>query len=67
MKTTVDIPDNLLKEAMRHSKASTKREAVVAALENFNRKHRMSRLREYLGKSDGFFTQDELDKLRAMD
>ena len=67
MKTTVDIPDQMLREAMRFSGSTTKRDAVVAALREFNRKHRMARLRKYLGKSDGFFTQEQLEKLRAMD
>ena len=33
MKTTVDIPDKMLRDAMRHTKAKTKREAIVKALE----------------------------------
>jgi Arc/MetJ family transcription regulator len=33
MKTTVNIPDKVLRDAMRHTKAKTKREAIVKALE----------------------------------
>jgi hypothetical protein len=67
MKTTVDIPEKILKEAMRHSGAATKRHAVLTALEEFNRKHRLARLRQYLGKSNGFYTPEQLAKLREMD
>ena len=66
MKTTVDIPERLLKEAMRFANASTKRDAVLAALEEYNRRHRMAKLVRRLGKSDGFYTDDELRKLRSM-
>ena len=50
MKTTVDIPEQALEEAMRHSGASTKREAVVLALEDFNRRRRLAKLVEQMGQ-----------------
>ena len=37
MKTTIDIPEKALADAMRYTGAKTKREAVVKALEEFNR------------------------------
>jgi len=37
MKTTIDIPDDLLADAMRFTGAKTKREAVVKAMEVYNR------------------------------
>jgi predicted nucleic acid-binding protein len=37
IKTTIDIPDAALADAMRFTGAKTKREAVVKALEEFNR------------------------------
>jgi hypothetical protein len=49
MKTTVDIPENELKDAMRFTKAKTKREAVVRVLEEFNRRRRMAELIRYSG------------------
>ena len=36
MKTTIDIPDNELKEAIKYTGAKTKRDAVVYALRDFN-------------------------------
>ncbi|RPJ58748.1 MAG: DUF2191 domain-containing protein, partial [Acidobacteria bacterium] len=44
MKTTVDIPEEMLREAMRHSGAATKKEAVRLAIEEYNRRKRMARL-----------------------
>lgn len=39
MKTTIDIPEKTLADAMRFTGAKTKREAVVKVLEEFNRQH----------------------------
>ncbi len=62
MKTTVDIPEGELKDAMRFTKAKTKREAVVQVLEEFNRRRRMAELVKYAGTfSDSFPTNDEIE------
>ena len=65
MKTTVDIPKEALEEAMRHSGAKTKREAVVTAIEEYNRRRRLARLAQDLGSFDGFLSRQELDDLRS--
>jgi len=52
MKTTIDIPDKELEDAMRFLHAKSKREAVVTALRDFNRRHRMARLVRFSGKCD---------------
>lgn len=44
MKTTIDIPESELKDAMRFTGAKTKRAAVLAALTDFNRRRRMASL-----------------------
>ena len=67
MKTTIDIPDKVLKEAMRNSKSSTKREAVVTAIEEYNRRFRLRRLADSFGKSTTFMTHDELMAMREAD
>lgn len=67
MKTTVDIPRSELEEAIRHTGARTKREAVVTALIDFNRRRRLSRLVERLGTFDNFMTHEELIRLREDD
>ena len=62
MKTTVDIPENELKDAIRFTKARTKREAVVRVLEEFNRRRRMAELVKYSGTfSDSFPTNEQIE------
>lgn len=52
MKTTIDIPESELAEAMRFLNAKSKREAVVTALREFNRRRRMARLVRFSGTCD---------------
>jgi putative antitoxin of VapBC-like toxin-antitoxin system len=66
MKTTVDIPETELKDAMRFTKAKTKREAVVRVLEEFNRRRRMAELVKHSGTfSDSFPTNEEIEAVDA--
>ena len=64
MKTTIDIPDHELKEVVRNTGAATKREAVVTAIEDYNRRKRLAKLVEQFGTLKGFMTQGELRRLR---
>ena len=64
MKTTIDIPDDELSDAMRFTGAETKREAVVTALADFSRRRRMAELVEYAGTCPGMMTVDELHAQR---
>jgi len=66
MKTTVDIPEDELRAAMRFTRAKTKREAVITALRDFNRRQRMAKLARHFASSDTFMTHAELIKLRQM-
>jgi Arc/MetJ family transcription regulator len=62
VKTTIDIPDGELEDAIRFTNATTKREAVVRALEDFNRRRRMAELVKYSGTfSDRFPTNEEIE------
>lgn len=63
MKTTVDIPDELLDEAMRHTRAKTKREAIVTAIEDFNRRKRMAALVRYSGTSATLLSNEQIEQL----
>lgn len=67
MKTTIDIPDVELQEAIRNTGARSKREAVVTALADFNRRRRLQKLTEQLGTFDDFITPEELRRLRESD
>ncbi len=60
MKTTIDIPENALADAMRFTGAKTKREAVVKALEEFNRQQRVQNLVASFGTLD-FASNDEIE------
>jgi Arc/MetJ family transcription regulator len=64
MKTTIDIPDKELRDAMRYTGARSKREAVVAALVDFNRRQRLQRLTQQFGTFDEFLTHEELRRMR---
>ncbi len=60
MKTTLDIPDSILAETLRYTGAKTKREAVVRALEDFNRRQHMASLGRHLGTFENFMNSAEL-------
>ena len=63
MKTTIDIPDKELRDAMKFTKSKTKREAVVHALVDFNRRQRMAELVKYTGTFKSLMTNDEIEAL----
>lgn len=50
---------------MRLTGAKTKREAVVTAIEEFNRRRRLARLAEELGSFEEFLSREELERLRS--
>jgi Arc/MetJ family transcription regulator len=64
MKTTIDIPDKELRDAMKFTGARSKREAVVTALADFNRRQRLQRLAQQFGTFDDFLTHEELRRMR---
>ena len=64
MKTTVDIPEQALKDAIRFTKARTKREAIVIAIEDFNRRKRMAELTRFAGTGSDMMTAAELQAQR---
>lgn len=64
MKTTVDIPDQELKDVMRHTRAKTKREAIVRAVAEFNRRERVEKIIRKFGTMDGIMSQEDLRKMR---
>jgi hypothetical protein len=64
MKTTVDIPEDELQDAMRFTRARTKREAIVTAIAEFNRRRRMAELVRHAGTCPELMTPDELARAR---
>ena len=67
MKTTVDIPDGELEDVIRYTNARTKREAIVSAIVDFNRRRRMAELAKYAGTCTDLITPQELQAARRRD
>lgn len=67
MKTTLDIPNALMNEAMRLAGAKTKRAAVLAALDDFSKRGRMRELAMRLGESETFMSAGDLESLRLQE
>jgi Arc/MetJ family transcription regulator len=65
MKTTIDIPEELLNAVKIASNTRTKREAVTVALEEYVRLRRSEELASLLGTFDDFMDRKELDALRG--
>ena len=66
MKTTVELPDVQVREAMRHTGAKSRGEAISKALIDFNRRQRLRKLAAKLGTFDPFMTIEELRKVRSI-
>jgi Arc/MetJ family transcription regulator len=65
MKTTIDIPEKLMRETIKRTSAKTKRDAVITALEKFNRLQRLRELNSRLrGTFVDFMTQEDLKVMR---
>jgi hypothetical protein len=64
MKTTVDIPDRELADVMRFTRARTNRDAIVTAIMEFNRRHRIAAVARHAGTLDTLMTAEELHRLR---
>ena len=52
MRTTLDLPVELLEEAMTLTHTQTKTEVIKLALSNLIQKEKIQGLREYFGKVD---------------
>jgi len=61
MRTTLDLPENLLNEAMKITHTDTKTGVIILALKELVRKETISDLREYKGKID---LEIDLDEIR---
>jgi hypothetical protein len=61
MRTTLDIPENLINEAMMLTKITTKTDLIKTALENLIQKEKIKDLKKYFGKID---LDVDLDVLR---
>jgi hypothetical protein len=64
MKTSVDIPDQDLADAMRFTRAKTKRQAIVTAIQEFNRRKRMAELIKHAGTCKDLISVEDLSQQR---
>lgn len=62
MRTTLDLPQALIEEAMRLTNIVTKTDVIKAALQNLIQKEKITGLKKYRGKLD---LQIDLDNLRS--
>jgi len=52
MRTTLDLPENLLSEAMEVAHVKTKTKVIIMALQELVRKRNITKLTAYKGKVD---------------
>ena len=52
MRTTLDLPEHLLDEAMKTTNITTKTKVIITALEELIRKTKISGLKKFKGKID---------------
>ncbi len=64
MKTTIDIPDKELLDAMQFTNAKTKREAVVTAITDFNRRQHIASLIKHTGTCEALISVETLQQQR---
>ena len=50
MRTTLDLPDNLINEAMKVTQIKTKTKVIITALEQLIRKTQLSEIKQFKGK-----------------
>ena len=62
MRTTIDLPEDLIKEAMNITRIKTKTQVIITALEEMIRKSKISELKQFKGKID---LEIDLDHLRG--
>jgi Arc/MetJ family transcription regulator len=62
MRTTLDLPKDLLEEAMKATHLETKTKVIITALEELIRKTKISELKKFKGKID---LDIDLDTIRG--
>jgi len=67
MRTLIDIDEKTLKEALKLTKAKTKKEVVNLSLKELVRHKRIERLKSRLGKTDLDLDLKKLERMREND
>ena len=60
MRTTLDLPDKLIDEAMNASRINTKTKVIITALEELIRKSKIAGLKDFKGKVDLNIDMDDV-------
>ncbi|MDY0360048.1 MAG: type II toxin-antitoxin system VapB family antitoxin [Desulforegulaceae bacterium] len=50
MRTTLDLPEDLINEAMKAAQINTKTKVIITALEELIRKSKLSEIKDFKGK-----------------
>jgi len=64
MRTTIDLDDDMVKEAMDLLGVKTKRAAIQRSLQEVIRRERRNRLKDRFGSLDLQLTLNDLEKMR---
>ena len=64
MRTTIDIDKNLIEEALKLSKISTKKELINLSLKEFVRRRHLEKFKKRLGKCDLNLNLSSLEEMR---
>ena len=64
MRTTLDLPEVLLRKAMKTTQIKTKTKVIIIALEELIQKNKISELKKFKGKVD---LDIDMNKLRSME
>ncbi len=67
MKTSLNIPNADIQELMKNAGKSTRTEAVLLAIREFNRRRRMKNISQQLGTFANFIEVAELKRLRGLE
>ncbi len=62
MRTTLDLPEELINEAMKATHIQTKTKVIITALEELIRKSKIAEIKKYKGKID---LDIDLDSIRG--
>lgn len=60
MRTTLDLPESLVSEAMKCTNIKTKTKVIITALEQLIKKSKISEIKKYKGKIDLNIDLDEI-------
>ena len=60
MRTTLDLPESLVSEAMKSTNIKTKTKVIITALEQLIRRSKISEIKKYKGKVDLNIDLDEI-------